>query len=373
MYFLIGFLALNFIVMFHEAGHMLAAKACGVGVVEYSIGMGPCLWTKRIGDTVYSLRLFFIGGYCAMHEEEAIEAAKPEEKKKDHWYDKFLPKPDYKTDFDDRHSYVNKTWWQRVFILFAGPLANFILAWIIAFIVILSTGAASRPVVLDFAEESTVAKDAGIEIGDTIVQVDNRKVYYWKNYKGYLDLHKYTKDGYWLTVKKPSGDLYRVWVVPNEAGIIGIQIDNERVPVSLGEAVLTTHRELHYWFTMTFDGLGAMINKEYSIKDMSGIVGATRVMGEETKKAVDSDGWSNGVFTLAQMIVLLSTNIGVMNLIPFPVLDGGRIVFTLGEAVTRRRLSTKLKYAIEASCMLVLLSFTLYVMVKDLMQIFAQI
>lgn len=373
MYFLLAFLALNFIIMFHEWGHMMAAKSCGVGVVEYSIGMGPCLWTKRVKETVYSIRLFPIGGYCSMYGEDSIESIDPV-KPKERWYAQYLPKPDYKTDFTEEQMYNHKPWYQQVFMLFAGPLANFVLAWVLSFIVIVAIGTTGTATILELAEDIPIAKEAGLEAGDTIIQVNGYRVRFWKDYKSYADLHReYNKaHGYEITVEKPSGEIYITRLQPNEDGLVGIVLNNKRQPVSIGTAFLTAHRELSYYIRMTVEGLRAMWNKEYGLKDMSGVVGATQIMGDRTSEAVQDGGFSNGLVILMQMVVLLSANIGVMNLIPFPVLDGGRIVTVLIEAVAHRRMSMKTRYALEATCMLILLTFTLTIMLKDAYQILSQ-
>ena len=189
---IVAILVLLTVISLHELGHMLIAKLFGVGVVEYAIGMGPALFSKRFKDTVYSVRLVPFGGYCAMYGEESMEAGDKgvsEEEKASATVQKpkfvlFGKKPEYKTDWTDDQKLLNKSWWKRLLIYFAGPFTNLLIGFVACLLMVSFFNAASVAVVTDLMPNHS-AVEAGVQVGDIICGANNRDALTWTDYTSY--------------------------------------------------------------------------------------------------------------------------------------------------------------------------------------------
>lgn len=374
-----------FIISFHEFGHFLAAKFFGVGIVEYSIGMGPAVFSKRKGDTVYSIRAVPFGGYCAMYGEESLEASNtgsdPEKKKPKHKKYKIGKQPDFKTEgWRSDQALSEKKWWQRAVICVMGPLFNVIAGIIACFIMVMVFEGMTVPVISSVMEDHPAA-ESGIQEGDIICGVNGRSVLTMADYFEYVDSHPtIVERGYSITVYRGNDKLTYNAVRDPDDGLFGIYMKSESAEKTFGNVMLYTVNDARYMFHVVFDGLGMFIRGEAHAKDLSGAVGITAMIANTVNEASEAAGdappdevghtvWysvaSIGVFMLA----LISINLGVVNMLPLPALDGGRIVLCLFEGIFRRPIPKKLEYAINAVGMMFLMLLMLYTLINDLIKI----
>ncbi len=375
-------LVLAIAVGIHEFGHMLAAKRCGVGVIEYSIGLGPVIWHKRKGDTVYSVRIIPFGGYCAMYGEQSLEAndkgeAEIEQKPaKKHWFRKTPQELEYKTDWAPEQALTNQVWWKKFIVLAAGPFCNLLLGVIGCLLLTLLFQVPSEPTIVSLMDDHP-AITSGIQVDDVIVGVEDRDVLTWKDYVLYLDTHPdITKDGYEMRVRR-GDEIISIHATRREDdNYFGITIKQTEVPSSFGTIIKYTWNNVTYMFRSVFDSLGMLARGAASVKDMSGVVGVANMIVTGTEEAATeaTEAGESAVTAvlslLCTILAILSINLGIMNLLPIPALDGGRIVLSLVEGVSGRRVPTKVEYAINSIGMVLLMGFMVYIVFQDIMRIF---
>ena len=305
------------IILIHEFGHFILAKACGVRVFEFSLGMGPRLFTFHSKDTDYSLKLFPLGGSCQMKGEVEEDGS------------------------DDEDSFQNKKPWQRFLIVFAGPAFNFILAFIIGCILVLNVGS-DRPIVSE-TYEGMPAEICGILPGDEIVNINGRNIRLYRE----IGLYNYIHAGepQKVTVKRDN-EYYTYFLTPvysEDYGryLIGITGPSEYTkPSGILDLFCFGYYEMRYNFLAAVDSIIYLINGHFTKDSVMGPVGIIGTISDTVEEAVPN-GLRIVLLTLADFILLFSTNVGVMNLLPFPALDGGRIVMIVfewitGKAVNRR-------------------------------------
>lgn len=317
---LILFIMLGLIISIHEFGHFIAAKKSGVYVDEFSIGMGPTIfkYKPKKSETTYTLRLFPIGGFVSMAEKEE----KGSKVKKD-------------------RVLANKGFFHVLWVLIDGIVFNFILAIVLFFISGLAYGKpVSEPVVKE-AVEGKAAYLAGIETGDRILSINGVKINTWDDFLLEVSAKK-LKDNYEFTVEKSNGEIKKYNIVPevtkNEKGeetrVFGI-ISNGTV---YKKGFLNA---LSYAFVGTYDNsvtifriLGSLFTGQVSVKSLSGPVGIYSIVDQ-----VKSQGFE----TLLYLTAYLSINVGIVNLIPIPVFDGGRILILIIEKIIKRKTDEKLE------------------------------
>ncbi|MBR4163637.1 MAG: RIP metalloprotease RseP [Solobacterium sp.] len=345
IYFLV---LLSVIIVIHEAGHLLAAKKFNVYCYEFSFGMGPLLWKKKTDETQYSVRAIPIGGYVAMAGEQDGDEAYP---------DVQVPEGRRITDVAT---------WKKIIIMIAGVCMNFLLAWVLFSMIILSNGAfASSPkAIVSEIVAGSPAEKAGFAVGDVIKKVtkeDGSSVkpdtfldmqVFSSGYDG-VEIYEVERDGtrYEISVQPEydeESDSYLIGIVGNESTYTEVNILNcwyyggvEMKEIT--KLMLTTIRGL------IFHGSG--------LQNMSGPVGIYQAT--ETYAAL---GLKSFLFLMAQ----ISLNIGIFNLLPLPVLDGGQIVFALAEGITGKALNEKVKYYIMIACWVLLIGLMLFVTWNDI-------
>ena len=385
---LLAFLILCLAVGIHEFGHMIAAKKCGVGVVEYSIGMGPVIWHKRKGDTVYSVRLIPFGGYCAMYGEQSLEAGekgqsdKQDEKPKKskfHFGSKRQEqvKADYKQDWSSDQAFTNQVWWKKLIILCAGPLSNLALGILACLLLVLFLDVPTEPTIVELMEDHP-AVESGIAVGDVIVGVNDRDVVTWNDYTLYLDSHPdVIKDGFTMRVRRGDTVLSIDASRREDDNLFGITVKQDPVDKTAGVVVKYVCNKVEYMFRSVFDSLAMMVRGAASVKDMTGVVGVTNAIVESTDEVVataaeeNEDAFAPLMSLLLHILGLLSVNLGILNLMPIPALDGGRIVFSLYEGIFRRKVPERVELAVNSVGMILLLTLMGYIVVQDISRIFS--
>lgn len=321
---LILFIMLGLIISIHEFGHFIAAKKSGVHVDEFSIGMGPIIFKKKPkkSETTYSLRLFPIGGFVSMAEKEE----KGSKIKKD----KVLE---------------NKGFFHILWVFINGIVFNFLLAIVLFFISGLIYGRpVSEPVVKE-AVEGKPAFIAGVETGDRIIEVNGVSIHTWDDFLLEVSAKK-KKDNYEFVLEKTDGTTKTVNIVPdittNEKGeevrVFGIVSEGTTYKKGLVNALKYAFIGVYDNSVTIFRILGSLFTGQVSVKNLSGPVGIYSIVDQ-----VKSQGFE----TLIYLTAYLSINVGIVNLIPIPVFDGGRIFILIIEKIIRRKTGEKLENALN--------------------------
>ena len=339
---ILAIIIFSFIVFFHEFGHFILAKKNGIDVEEFAIGMGPALCSKEYKGTKYAIRLFPIGGYCAMGEDEAAT--------------------------DSPNNFNNKSVWARISVIAAGPIFNFILAFVFA--VILTAMVGYDPPVVREVEQGYPAAEAGIQKGDTIVKMGNKKINIYREISIYNQFHQgedveitYIHDGKKQTVTlKPKMDEESGYT---RIGITGSGNTKANIFTSIQYGVY----EVKFWICTTLESLKMLITGQIGADQLSGPVGIVSVVDNTYQQSK-----SYGLFiVIAQMLniaILLSANLGVMNLLPLPALDGGRLVFLFVEAIRRKRIPPEKEGYVHLVGIALLMVLMVFVMFNDIRRVF---
>ena len=422
MKILIALLVFSVIVLFHELGHFLLAKRNGIAVTEFSLGMGPRLLSTEKGGTRYSLKLFPIGGSCMMVGEDE--------------------------DDDSEGSFNNASVWARISVVAAGPIFNFILAFVFAMIITSVVG--YDPARVLQVTESSPAAQAGLKEGDIITEFQGRHISIGRDLDSYMTLHglkdeeislTYERDGKkhdiqfqansesrymlgftYLSEGTPeitqvmlNSAMAKAGVMPGDiireingtavADSQELQAYLQEHPLDGTEITLGIERdgkvetisaipqmtkqvdsgfiyniyrektnflgvmkysavEVRYWVSTTVESLMMLIKGQFSVNDLSGPVGIIDVIGDSYEEA-KSEGAMMVWMQMLYWAILLSANLGVMNLLPIPALDGGRLVFLLIESVRKKRLNPNVEGMIHFAGFVLLMMLMVFVMFND--------
>lgn len=420
---LVAIIIFSVIVVFHELGHFLLAKKNGIEVTEFSLGMGPRLLSTVKGNTRYSLKLFPIGGSCMMVGEDGEE--------------------------DGPGSFGHASVWGRISVVAAGPIFNFILAFVFA-LVITSVMGYDPPKVLS-VEENSPAEEAGLQVGDIITSFQGKPISIGRDISLYESLYGMQQDQIKMTVKRdgkkidlnfkaasekkymlgfsyvPDGkpEITEVFVdgammkVGVLAGDVITAVDGTKVstgeelqtylgehPLGENAVTITVSRdgkekefmvqptvrtqvstgfvynlyrektnffgvlkysavEVRYWISSTIDSLGLLIKGTFRVNDLSGPVGIVDAIGSSVEEA-KSEGTVVMWMQMFYWAILLSANLGVMNLLPLPALDGGRLVFLLIEAVTKKKVNPNIEGMIHFAGFVLLMALMVFVFMNDI-------
>ena len=343
---------LGVLIFLHEFGHYITSKRFGAYVYEFSIGMGPKIFSfkrkKKKDPTEYSLRLFPIGGYCAIAGETS----------EDDGMDVKLKKNEYM---------CNKPIWQRCIILIAGVTMNFISGLLILFISALIFGSVNNASYIGQVMDAYPISEAGIEVGDRILKIDGKCAKTWDKITLLLN-YKHKSDTYTFTVKKTTGEVIDYKVKP----IISTDEEgNEVRTFGLGQV---GKRERGLWvsikntvskFLSIIDSMWSVIINliagNLSLSALSGPVGVYSVMGEAAHTSVDS------VLFIA---AYLSINLGFINILPFPAFDGGRVLFLIIEKIRKKKMNPKVESMINAIGFGLLILLMIVITIKDVINLF---
>lgn len=321
------------VVVAHEFGHFIIAKANGIHVVEFSIGMGPTLLHFVKGDTKYSLKLLPIGGACMFEGEDGLSGMDKEEGDEDGKGDEGI-KEELGT-LKKSGAFPDAPVWARIATVVAGPVFNFILAFVLSAIIVASIG--SDLPVIGTVGEGTAASEAGLMAGDEIVEINGKNIHLFRE----ISLEAMLNEGEPVNiVYEREGQRTAVTLEPKYSEkdgryYYGIAPMNGYTKFNLLGVAKYSFYEVKYWIDTTVRSLGMLVTGRAGIKDMSGPVGmvdAVDTIYTESKQDGAFYVWLN----MLNFAILLSANLGVLNLIPFPALDGGRLLFLIVEAIRRK-------------------------------------
>lgn len=341
MSYILALIIFSAIVIFHEFGHFLLAKWNGIEVIEFSLGMGPRLLSHVWGDTRYSLKLLPIGGSCQMVGEE--EAS------------------------DSEGAFGNKSVWARIAVVAAGPVFNFILAWVLALIIVGSVGYDNTMV--DIIPDSAAA-EAGMEDGDQIISINGSRTWLYREVSLYSSLHQ----GQTATVVfERNGEKQTVVLTPKQsdtgAYLYGFSRTVQREKGGALETVGYSCAEIRYWLKATVESLKMLIGGQVRLEEMSGPVGIVSTIGD-TYKESRVDGWYYVTMNMIMIAIFLSVNLGVMNLLPIPALDGGRLVFLILEAIRGKAIPQEKESMVHFTGFVLLMGLMAVILFSDLHKLF---
>lgn len=449
----IALLIFTVIVVIHELGHFLLAKKNGIGVTEFSIGMGPRVFTIVKTKEGFTFKLFASQNYCEKREDwENIT--------KYSW--KLLPiggscmMLGEDMNLDDERAFNKKGVWARISVIAAGPIFNFILAFVLAMIIIGTIG--YRPAKVDTIAENYPAQEAGVEEGDIIKKINGDNISIGAEYDVYFTFNPLTGENVTLTVERdgkekelsinPNFSTYRLgysynpndtsgkarilsidkdWpmdkagikegdiitaigtttinnnqelqeylaansltdqpvfityerdgkeatieVTPElyESKTLGIYTSAKREKVGVIDVVKYSAIEVKYWIETTVKSVGMLITGKVKTEELSGPVGIVNIIGDsyESSKAA---GGTMVLLNLLNMCILLSANLGVMNLLPIPALDGGRLVFLLIEAIRGKPIDQEKEGIVHLVGLVALMALMVFVTYNDILRIFS--
>lgn len=339
---ILAILLFSFIVFFHELGHFALAKKNGIDVEEFAIGMGPILFSKEFRGTVYCIKLFPIGGSCMMGEDEEVT--------------------------DSPNNFNNKSVWARMSVIVAGPVFNFILAFLFAVILMLMVGY-DKPTI-GAVEEGFPAAEAGMEVGDTIVRMGDKKINVFREVVYYNQFHQgetteitYLHDGEEKVVTlEPKMD--------EELGYKKFGIGSSgNTKANLLTALQYGAYEVKFWICTTMESLKMLVTGEIGMDQLSGPVGIVDVV-DDTYQQSKSYGLFAVIAQMLNLAILLSANLGVMNLLPLPALDGGRLVFLVIEAIRGKRIPPEKEGYVHLVGIVLLMFLMVFVLYNDIRRVF---
>ena len=373
MKILLALIIFSLIIIIHELGHFLLAKRGGIRVNEFSLGMGPRILSKQIGETRYSLKLLPFGGSCMMEGEDggySLETDAPKggplvradyvdtltgEKEKQRQEVLFRGIPE--------DSFAAKSVWTRISVVAAGPIFNFILAFILSLIVIGSIGY-DAPVVAALTEGYPAA-EAGIQPGDRIVKMNNTRIHVYREVSMYVQMNQGKTVE--LTYER-GGECYTVVLEPkqSESGMyyLGFRGSGVRTKGNVFKTIGYSVYEVKYWISTTIKSLGMLISGSVGAEDISGPVGIVNAIGD-TYESSRSDGAFYVWLNMLYISILLTANLGVMNLLPLPALDGGRLVFLFLEAIRGKGIDPEKEGMVHFVGLMVLMALMVFVMFND--------
>ena len=325
------------IVMIHELGHFLTAKACGMRVDEFAIGIGPNVIQKQKGETLYSIRLLPLGGF------NKIAGMDPSE------------------DVGER-GFNNKPVWQRFIVIAAGATFNFLLAIVIYFCIFAFHGTtvpSHEPVIGDTVTGNPAA-EAGIQQGDRILTINGQSIQEWKDITQSLQGHSNHVVSVTLDRK---GEIISTTVIPRESGdraVIGINPVMDVKQYGIGESAVYAVTQTGSTIMEMLQGLWNIVTG-HSKGDVAGPIGVAQMAGQVAQ---------HGFISLLLFTALLSLNLGVINLLPIPVLDGGHLVLLILEGITGRKLPEKALQYIQMTGVGLLLLVFVYSTFQDILRLF---
>ena len=337
---ILAILAFGMLVIVHEFGHFITAKRGGVQVNEFWIGMGPTLLKKERNGTLYCLKLLPFGGACVMEGEDG--------------------------ESDSAHSFGKASLPRRMLIVAAGALMNFLIGFLIVLAVTRPNGPNGGYIISTLADIDPASTAAGeLQAGDEILSVDGYRILVRTDFE--MALSRGADTTYEVVVRR-DGEKVTLPAVVLEATIEGedgrkmIGLTFAEQPDSIGMHVNMAVRTSLNYARLVWVSLGMLVSGQVGVDQLSGPVGVASVMATTA---------SYSILAFLQLVAFISINLGVMNLLPLPALDGGRLVFLILEGIRRKPVPAKYEGYIHAAGLMLLLALMVYVTGQDILRIVA--
>lgn len=342
---IIGVLMFGFVVFFHELGHFITARLCKVRVNEFAVGMGPKIFSRKKGETRYSLRLFPIGGYCAMEGEDE--------------------------ESSDEHAFNRRPVWQRMIVIVAGGFMNILLGFIILLIMTSMQDRFATTTVAEVTESSTIAA-AGIVEGDKITRIDDYAVYSDRDLLFALALADPEQVDFEIS-RNGEKITYRDINIAGEEDTDGNKTFLLDFKVySQEKTFLSTVKrsgvETLSMVRMVVESLKGLLSGRFGLNEMAGPVGTAQVITQAASEGLKT-GFGDAVGNIMTIIVLITVNLGVVNLLPVPALDGGRFLFLLVELIFRKPIPVKYEGWVHTAGFVLIIGLMLVVTFNDILRI----
>jgi len=343
---------LGVLIFVHEFGHFIVAKACGVSVLKFSLGFGPRLVGKTVGETDYRVSLIPLGGYVKMLGEDSNDRV---------------------DEADETRSFSGQPVWKRILIVGAGPSFNFLFA-IVAFTLIYSFGITTLTARVGDVKQPSAAYEAGIQKDDIILSIDGKDINDWSALAETIS----TRGGKRLKMMVERKDrLLELFVTPRAVtteNLFGEEIKTYRIGITASSEVTVEHvnpfrafmigcQETWFIFKITILSIVKMIQGVVSPKTVGGPILIAQMAGSQVKQ---------GLVPFIFFMSVLSVNLGVLNLLPIPVLDGGHLLFFLIELVTRRQINVKWREIAQQVGFYILIAIMLFVFYNDIVKIVSE-
>lgn len=353
LYILLVVLLFGILIAIHEFGHFFTAKLLGVKVNEFAIGMGPALWSRQKGETLYALRAFPVGGYCALEGQDE--------------------------DTGDPRAFISQPGWKKIIILCAGSFMNFLLGLLIMVALCMGVDEVNVPVITGFMDGFALEGESGLMAGDRILSVDGHAVWVYSDALTYLDRNNGV-DGIDLVIER-DGERIELKDFPLTRSIE--TEENGRMVKKFGLTFgqtekLTILGRFRYGFLESIDfvrlvwmSLGDLVTGRVAVSELSGVIGVVDVVSEV---GTQSASILAGVYNVFYFMALIAVNLAVMNMLPIPALDGGRIFFVLLNGllylICRRRIPEKYEGYVHAGAFVLLLALMAVIALHDVWNIF---
>jgi len=352
MYIVVAIIAFGLLIVVHELGHYSAAKLLNVRVNEFAIGMGPKILKKQGKETLYTLRALPFGGFCAMGEDDEFTG--------------------------DPRSFTAQKRWRRIVILSAGAVANFIMAFIVILVVNAGIQGFIGTTVTDILDGFPNEGENGLMVGDTLVSINGERLYYRADFELFVGLIERRGDKEADLVVRRDGTTIKLDKFPLERrwfSIDGVMYYRYGLSFNMIEATAMQRLRYSLYTAMNYVrlirvSLAMLFSGAAGVQDLSGPVGIVDAMNSIGQ---DSPTMSAAVVNISGFMAFIGVNLAVMNMLPIPAMDGGRILFIFItwaiEKVTKRRIDPKYEGYIHTATFILLMGFMAFILVNDVIKI----
>lgn len=342
---IIAVLLFGLVIFLHELGHFVTAKMSGVRVNEFALGMGPTLFRFQRGETTYALRLFPIGGFCAMEGEDE--------------------------ESDDERAFGNKPVWKRFIVVAAGAFMNLVLGILLMAIIVVQEPTYASTTISKFVDNSAL-QAAGLEVGDRFVSIDGYSIGGDRDLSFALALADpasvdivVDRDGERITFN----DVKFNTVEQDGQQVLSMDFYVEPIERSFGSVIKKTFADTWSMVKMVWVSLAGLVTGRFGLNEVAGPVGVAQAITQAAAVGLEVSFWA-ALNNILLMMVVITVNLGIVNLLPLPALDGGRLVFLIIEGIRRKPINPKYEGWVHAAGFVLLIGIMILVAFNDIARLF---